>query len=325
MPFAYLVGDLPVYVLINELKAENPERYSAIIPFLGPFHTQCVMMTAIYKRYEGSELEEVLVQAGVIAAGSVKQALKGKHFKRGLRCLRLVYEALMSKILKEHTQNLGEETNRLLEILRDTHQNKEARKAAHEALEEDQEIKTLVESIFRNADGSDMADYWRDFLLMTDALIQSVHAVHAVNLEEYINSLRSMLPWMVAYDKINYGRWLPDFWAMLTSLPTNQLDFLKANFAQSITGNPYSSLAWDMWIECTMNKGSKMKSGWLSILKNEKQLLVHSRNVNNIARIRTAHNATANRKTSKWKHSESNPKRIKEDEEGVQNLVECLT
>ncbi|KAK7065892.1 hypothetical protein SK128_018960 [Halocaridina rubra] len=49
-------------------------------------------------------------------------------------------------------------------------------------------------------------------------------------------------------------------------------------------GNSYSNMAWDMWIECIMNKDSKMKSGWLCILQNEKQLLVHSRSVNNVAR-----------------------------------------
>ena len=58
MPFAFLVGDLPVYVLITLLKAENPCKYRDIVPFLGPFHTQCTMMGAIYKRYKGSELEK---------------------------------------------------------------------------------------------------------------------------------------------------------------------------------------------------------------------------------------------------------------------------
>ncbi|KAK1894720.1 Serine/threonine-protein kinase ATG1 [Dissostichus eleginoides] len=102
MPFAFLVGDHPVYVLITLLKAENPSKFSAIVPFLGPFHTQCVMMSAIYKRYKGSELGEVLVAAGVIADGSVDRALKGKHYKRGLRCLRLMYEALMCQLMKEN-------------------------------------------------------------------------------------------------------------------------------------------------------------------------------------------------------------------------------
>ncbi len=83
MPFAFLVGDLPVYTLITLLKAENPEKFHDIVPFLGPFHTQCAMMSAIYKRYKGSELEELLVAGGVVAEGSVEHALKGKHYKRG--------------------------------------------------------------------------------------------------------------------------------------------------------------------------------------------------------------------------------------------------
>ena len=41
IPFAFLVGDLPVYVLVTLLKAENPVKYHDIVPFLGPFHTQC--------------------------------------------------------------------------------------------------------------------------------------------------------------------------------------------------------------------------------------------------------------------------------------------
>lgn len=160
---------------------------------------------------------------------------------------------------------------------------------------------------------------------MTDALMQNVHAVHVCNWDEYVSSLRAMMPWMVAYDNNKYGRWLPDFWAMLTSaLPADQVAFLQTDFTQSITGNPYSNMAWDMWIECIMNKGSKMKSGWLSILQNEKQLLVHSRNVNNVAQIRAVHNALANRKEGKRKHKECSPKRMREDEQCVQDLVACM-
>jgi len=57
MHFAFLVEDLPVYVLVTLLKAENPVKYHDIVPFL---HTLCSIMSAIYKRYKGSELEDVL-------------------------------------------------------------------------------------------------------------------------------------------------------------------------------------------------------------------------------------------------------------------------
>jgi len=82
-PFAFLVRDHPVYVLISSLKAKSETKYRDIVPLLGPFHTQCVMMNAIYKRYNGSELGDVLVAAGVIAEALVDRALQGKHYKRG--------------------------------------------------------------------------------------------------------------------------------------------------------------------------------------------------------------------------------------------------
>ena len=140
--------------------------------------------------------------------------------------------------------------------------------------------------------------------------MQNVYAVHVCNWNEYVSPLCAMLPWMVAYENNRYGRWLPDFWTMLTALPFDQVAFLRTDFTQSITGNPYSNMAWDMWIECTMDKGSKMKSGWLTILQNGKQLLVHSRKLNN-ARIRTAHNILANRKDANRKHVECGPKRMR--------------
>ncbi len=118
MPFAFLVGDHPVDVLSTLLKAENPNKYRDIVPFHGPFNTQCVMMSAIYKRYKGSNLGEVLVAGGVIAGGSVDRALNGKHYMRSLRCSRLMYKALMSQLVKgKLTSDLADETRENLQIL----------------------------------------------------------------------------------------------------------------------------------------------------------------------------------------------------------------
>ena len=61
-----------------------------------------------------------------------------------------------------------------------------------------------------------------------------------------------------------------------------------------------------------MNKGSKLQAGWHSIHKNERLLLVHSRNVNNVARICDVYRSPAKRKL---KHKESAPKRMKLDEQ----------
>ena len=111
---------------------------------------------------------------------------------------------------------------------------------------------------------------------------------------------------------------------MFTNLPRDQESFLEEKYAHSLAGNPYSGMFLDMIIEVTMNKDSKLKSGWLSILKNEKQLMVHSINCNNIACICNAvHRHIATKKVV-HKHTESSPRRMKEDEQVV-NLLNCIS
>ena len=78
IPFSFLVGDLPTYKLISDLKSENPIKYDKITPVIGAFHQQMSFIYAIYKRFLGSGISDVLVAAGVIVEGSVDQSLKGK-------------------------------------------------------------------------------------------------------------------------------------------------------------------------------------------------------------------------------------------------------
>ena len=65
---------------------------------------------------------------------------------------------------------------------------------------------------------------------------------------------------LIIYDNDKYGKILPDHWAMLSTLPKEVDEFMSSHFSQSMTGKPYSAQPLDLWIECTMNKGSKMKA-----------------------------------------------------------------
>ena len=49
-----------------------------------------------------------------------------------------------------------------------------------------------------------MTDYWRNFLSITDALIQNVHAVHICNWDDYVSSLPAMLTSMLQYNNNKY-------------------------------------------------------------------------------------------------------------------------
>ena len=121
-----------------------------------------------------------------------------------------------------------------------------------------------------------------------------------------------MLPWLQIYDNTNYGRYLPYFTALLDSL-SHEYSILFENglFAQSMSGKPYSSVAIYIWIESNHELKSKLKSRWIAILKNEKQLLSHTRNVNNINRLRNSVHEHANyNNNTNEKHSDCSVRRL---------------
>ena len=170
-----------------------------------------------------------------------------------------------------------------------------------------------------------MAKCWLSFMEIVKILTMNMHAIKTQNWEQYLESLRLMMPWMAIYDKNHYGKWLPIYWSDMMNLQGEQKKSMRYMFAQSITGNPYSCIPMDMWIEMTMNKGSKMKAGWVNILKNETLLATHSLNANNVNRIRkTLHDFESRSNTCIPTHKENTKSRKLVDELAVQDLGQCV-
>ena len=75
-----------------------------------------------------------------------------------------------------------------------------------------------------------------------------------------------------------------------------------------------------------MDKCSKLKEAWLSILKNGKQLLVHSRKCNNISCIHNAvHCHISTIQKGIYKHSELSQPRLKENEQVLEDLLNYIS
>ena len=147
MPFSFLVGDLPTYKLILELKTENLDKFLNIVPIIGAFHQQMSYIYVIYKRFLSSGVSDILVSAGVIVEGSVDQALNRKHYRWGLRCIMLWREALIHKRLSIVLENesLSTENIHNLDILKKAlTENKDNLASSYADLETDQNIQKLV-------------------------------------------------------------------------------------------------------------------------------------------------------------------------------------
>ena len=115
-------------------------------------------MNAIYKRYRGSELDELLVIVDTVEPGFVDLALKGKHFRRGLRCLREWYEFLLFQLLKNKSVHLPYYVQEKLDILCSSGISVE-NECSHEEFMDLNKVNDLITGIFPSATISDMVEY----------------------------------------------------------------------------------------------------------------------------------------------------------------------
>ena len=54
------------------------------------------------------------------------------------------------------------------------------------------------------------------------------YSIQGQTWEEYLLSMRLMMPWMSAYDSMHYGRYLPLYWSSMKDLPADKPSFMKA-------------------------------------------------------------------------------------------------
>lgn len=131
-------------------------------------------------------------------------------------------------------------------------------------------IDALMKNTFEKIGKTDMAIYKLHFMTILEILRKNINAIHTGS-------------WKVVDDDL----WSRKLWTMVSPFSTilsslHKTKFFSSNFSQSTTRKPYSSIPSNIWSEITMNTESKFKASWLSILRNEKQLVTNTRNANNI-------------------------------------------
>ena len=254
MPFIQLVGDLPVYALIVQLKNENVDCFQRILPVNGAFHAQCSFIAAINKRFGGSGLSDILSAAGVIAEKSVDQALRGKHYSRACRALQLVYETLQRRILRYGLSEgvfISEDLKKIVKLIADGNLPNESKEALVLELQQNNQLCTIIDQTYKIIVKmkSPMANFWLSFMNMVEILIMNIHSCRTQNWNLFKSSIRLMLPWLIIYDQNKYGKWLVEYWVEMSCLPGETSKFMEDGlFAQSITGKSYSCLPLDLWI-----------------------------------------------------------------------------
>ena len=108
---------------------------------------------------------------------------------------------------------------------------------------------------------SDYARFWFSFLEIIEILLNLIYATRSGNWHLYVESLRSTLPWFVAYDRTNYSRYLTTHYIDAFTLKSTHPDlyhFQKGNFPVQISEKyTFGRMEADKVIETTINRDTK--------------------------------------------------------------------
>ncbi len=166
------------------------------------------------------------------AEGSVQAVMDGRQYNRAVRVHKLVYEAILRLAWKEFLPWLEQSNpsdipsfNEAMECIRNlsddlTDTNMAAVADNKTVLPIRRRFEEFLD-IQRSGANGEMAEFWMSYVDMVEILLGLLRASREGNWMLHLGAIRAMLPWVFAYDKINYARYLPVYYAQMTQLHTS--------------------------------------------------------------------------------------------------------
>ena len=90
-----LVMDQAIYSKAQQIRWQKDSFKERLVIRLGDFHTAMAYLGTIGKRFQDSGLEDILIEADIVAPGCIKGILSGHHYNRSIRANKMMYEALV--------------------------------------------------------------------------------------------------------------------------------------------------------------------------------------------------------------------------------------
>lgn len=274
-----IVMDQAIYAKAQEIVLQRNREFENVVLRMGSFHVITTFLAVIGKRYADAGLVDILIESGVIAYGSMNGVLEGRHYNRAIRAHKIVLEALFRLKWKAFIQWLQHRGLKLDSLADVEEQLKDLRKElcpeTYEAFIQNTAYKDIIGQyeIFCKEEHGVLFSFWDSYIEMIMLLLRFIRATRIGCWDLHLLSVREMLPWMFAYDRTNYARYLTLYWCEMTVLPESHPQAFRAleqgQFAvQRSRGGTFSQVPVDQTIEQTLNRDTKTKGGIIGISLN---------------------------------------------------------
>ena len=120
---------------------------------------------------------------------------------------------------------------------------------------------------YLRSENGPLSCFWMSYIdIVGDVLLGLIRASREGNWQLHLYAIRNMILWCFAYDKINYARYLPVYYAQMINLPSEHpsvySNFMNERFSVQLAGeSPFGHIPVDQTTEVTVNKDTKSSGG----------------------------------------------------------------
>ena len=258
---------------------QNQRRFGKVIIRIGIFHTICSLFGALGKHMKGSGFEDIVIEAGVHASGSLQKVMSGKHYNRALRVHKMVLEAL-KRLLFEAFQaqdqfggKMDDETENLIKKLLEKPDCEQ-----FQSLIRSQEFKGFFDKYsefkngVRNGSFGKTAQFWLGYMDIIWLILSLIRKTKENNFELHLTTLYELCPLVFTHNHHNYSRYIRAYLVTMLNLSDIHLgaeELLKSNgFSVSRSTVPLSRNPVDITIEQTINRHAKSHGDIIGFSRN---------------------------------------------------------
>lgn len=262
-----LVMDQAIYSKAQMIRWGNAQFMERLVIRLGAFHTAMSFLACLGKRFRDAGLQDILIESEIVATGSVNGVLTGKHYNRAVRSHKLMSDALQRMRLETYLHSLAEDDANKVEQLIKELQEAFPFPAYYDIINSERfiEFELSFHKFLETNRNKPTFQFWNSYLDMVENLLLFLRATREGNWDLHLASVRRMLPWLFAYDHINYSRYLSVYWLEMRELrnthPSVHQQCIDGQFAVQRSENTFARIACDQTIEQTANRDSKTKGG----------------------------------------------------------------
>ena len=213
-----VTADLAIYSKAQQIIWSKPETLDGKVTMrMGGMHITMAFLASIGKVFVDGGLFDIITESGVYAEATARQLLQGKQLARGVRCIKLVSEALFRLFLTAMASWLDKQGQSLItdaqeHLVRDIqhafHGNDKA--SAMKFLKEMEtnlpDLKRKIQQFSESGiQQSETFKYWLRFIEGADLLLRMLRSEREANFELHLNCMSEAIPWFRAAGRTNYS------------------------------------------------------------------------------------------------------------------------